>query len=65
MSILRFDKSGNFEKEFGMNRHLGLPREWEAGKRVVIRSPCAGAALDPPSWTIVPNKYLSLSLSLS
>jgi hypothetical protein len=27
------------------------------------RSPCAGAALDPPLW-IVPNKALSLSLSL-
>ena len=30
-----------------------------------MRSPCAGAALDPPLWTIVPNKALSLSLSLS
>jgi hypothetical protein len=30
-----------------------------------MRSPCAGAALDPPLW-IVPNyKALSLSLSLS
>jgi hypothetical protein len=37
----------------------------EAGKRVVMRSPCAGTALDPPLWTIVPNKALSLSLSLS
>ena len=37
----------------------------EAGKRVVMRSPCAGAALDPPLWTVVPNKALSLSLSLS
>ena len=32
---------------------------------MVMRSPCAGAALDPPLWTIVPNKALSLSLSLS
>jgi len=30
---------------------------------IVMRSPCAGAALDPPLWTI-PNKALSLSLSL-
>jgi hypothetical protein len=29
-----------------------------------MRSPCAGAALDPPLW-IIPNKALSLSLSLS
>jgi hypothetical protein len=29
-----------------------------------MRSPCAGAALDPPLW-IVPNKALSLSLSLA
>ena len=29
-----------------------------------MRSPCTGAALDPPLW-IVPNKALSLSLSLS
>jgi hypothetical protein len=32
---------------------------------VVMRSPCAGAALDPPLLTTVPNKALSLSLSLS
>jgi hypothetical protein len=39
---------------------------------VVMRSPCAGANLDPPLWTIVPNKDAlslssldSLSLSLS
>jgi len=25
----------------------------------------SGAALDPPLWTVVPNKALSLSLSLS
>ena len=25
----------------------------DAGKRVVMRSPCAGAPLDPPVWTIV------------
>jgi hypothetical protein len=25
----------------------------------------AGDALDPPSWTVVPNKALSLSLSFS
>jgi len=31
----------------------------------VMQSPCAGAALDPPLWTVVPNKALSLSLSLS
>jgi hypothetical protein len=44
----------------------------EAGRRVVMRSPCAGANLDPPLWTIVPNKDAlslssldSLSLSLS
>jgi hypothetical protein len=36
-----------------------------AGKRVVMPSPCAGAALDPPLWTVVPNETLSLSLSLS
>ena len=41
-----------------------------AGKRIVIavmRSQCAGAAsaLDPPLWTVVPNKALSLSLRLS
>ena len=29
-----------------------------------MRSPCAGAALDPPSW-ILPNKAFSLSLTLS
>ena len=34
----------------------------EADRRVVMRSPCADAALDPPLW-IVPNKALSLSLS--
>jgi hypothetical protein len=33
-------------------------------RSVVTRSPCAGAALDPPLW-IVPNKALSLSLSLA
>ncbi len=33
----------------------------EADRSVVMRSPCAGAALDPP-LLIVPNK-LSLSLS--
>jgi hypothetical protein len=40
----------------------------EAAKRLVMRSPCAGAVLDPPVWTVVaPNtsKALSLSLSLS
>ena len=31
---------------------------------LVMRSPCAGATLDPPLW-IIPNKALSLSLSLS
>ena len=31
---------------------------------MVMRSPCAGDALDPPLWKI-PNKALSLSLSLS
>jgi hypothetical protein len=31
---------------------------------VLKRSPCAGAALEPPLW-IIPNKALSLSLSLS
>ena len=36
----------------------------EADRSVVMRSPCAGTALDPPLW-IVPNKALSLSLSLS
>jgi hypothetical protein len=36
----------------------------EADLSVVMRSQCAGAALDPPVW-IVPNKDLSLSLSLS
>jgi len=40
-------------------------RPGEAGKRVVMRSLVAGAALDPPLWTVVPNKALSLSLSLS
>jgi len=29
-----------------------------------MRSPCAGAALDPPLWIIVPNKALSFSISL-
>jgi hypothetical protein len=29
-----------------------------------MRSPCWGAALDPPLWTVVPNKA-ALSLSLS
>ena len=29
-----------------------------------MRSSCAGSALDPPLWTIVPNKALSLSLFL-
>ena len=29
------------------------------------RSPCAGAALDPPLWTIAPDKALSLSLRVS
>jgi hypothetical protein len=47
----------------------------EAGKCVVIWSPCAVAALDPPLWIIVPERddvvywysirKLSLSLSLS
>jgi hypothetical protein len=32
---------------------------------VVMRSPCAGAALDPPLWTVVPNNARALSLSLS
>ena len=36
----------------------------EAGRRVVMWSPCAGAALDPPLWTIVPNIF-SLSLPSS
>jgi hypothetical protein len=27
---------------------------------VVMQSPCAGAALDPPLWIIIPNKALSL-----
>jgi hypothetical protein len=31
---------------------------------MVMRSPCAGDALDPPLWRI-PNTELSLSLSLS
>jgi hypothetical protein len=35
----------------------------EADRSVVMRSPCAGAALDPPLW-IVPNKALSQTLSL-
>jgi hypothetical protein len=35
----------------------------QADRSVVMRSPCAGAALDPPLW-IIPNKALSLSLSL-
>ena len=32
----------------------------EAERRVVMRSPCASAALDRPLWIIVPNKALSL-----
>ena len=35
----------------------------EADRSVVMRSPCAGATLDPPLWK-VPNK-LSLRLSVS
>ena len=35
----------------------------EVDRSVVMRSPCAGAALIPPLW-IVPNKALSLFLSL-
>ncbi len=31
----------------------------------MMQNPCAGAALDPPLWTVVPNKALFLSLSLS
>ena len=37
----------------------------EADRSVVMRSPCAGAALDPPLWIIVPNTALSPSLSRS
>jgi hypothetical protein len=33
----------------------------EVDRSVAMRSPCAGAALDPQLW-IVPNKALSLSL---
>jgi hypothetical protein len=36
----------------------------EADRSVAMRSPCAGAALDPPFW-IVPIYTLSLSLSLT
>ena len=36
----------------------------EADRSVVMRSPCAGAALAPPLW-IVLNKTLLLSLSFS
>ena len=36
----------------------------EADRSVVMRSPCAGATLDPPLW-IVLNQALSLSFSLS
>jgi hypothetical protein len=28
-----------------------------------MQSPCCGRRLDPPLWTVVPNKALSLSLS--
>jgi hypothetical protein len=35
----------------------------EVDRCVVMRSPCAGAAVDPPLW-IVPNQALSLSVSL-
>jgi hypothetical protein len=41
---------------------LALALSLKADRSVVMRSPCAGAALDPPLW-IVPNKALSLSLS--
>jgi hypothetical protein len=38
----------------------------EADRSVVMWSPCAGAALDPPLWIVPgPNKALSLALSLS
>jgi hypothetical protein len=37
---------------------------WGSRKARGDASPCAGAAQDPPSWIIVPNKS-SLSLSLS
>ena len=36
----------------------------EADRSVVMRSPCAGDALDPPLW-IVPNKKRARALSLS
>ena len=36
----------------------------EVDRSVVMRSPCAGAALDPPLW-IVPNKALSLAPSFT
>ena len=36
----------------------------EVDSSVVMRSPCADAALDPPLW-IVPNQALSVPLSLS
>jgi hypothetical protein len=31
----------------------------ETDRSVVMQSPCAGAALDPPLWIIIPNKALS------
>ena len=41
-----------------LSEHKSLDRS------MVMRSPCAGATLEPPLW-IVPHKALSLSLSLS
>ena len=41
-----------------------LPRCVNLDRSVVMRSPCAGAALDP-AFLIVPNKALSLTHSLS
>ena len=45
-------------------RHVGCyPGKQDSMWRCGVRA--AGAALDPPLWTVVPNKALSLSLSLS
>ena len=56
---------GDFQNKYSTHSADSVLPGGEAGKRVVMRSPCAGAALDPPLWTVVPNKALSLSLSLA
>ena len=64
-SILKSDESLSDPRRT-LATGVTLPRMGgEAGKGVVMRSPCVGAALDPPLWTVVPNKALSLRLSLS